>query len=186
MAKTRDDANQAFETFLKTYGAKYPKACECLKKDRDELFTFYDFPAEHWGHLRTTNPIESTSAEIRLRTKKTKGHGSRQAALAMASKLAQSARITLASPQRLRVVLGRCPRHAVRQRTGTKEGGCLASKDSHPEPPRKISPTTIEDISFRSSFAECCHDPWLAMTGVESALARKLLQATRLAAVLAL
>jgi putative transposase len=91
MAETREEAIQAFDAFLETYGAKYPKACECLKKDRDELLTFYDFPAEHWGHLRTTNPIESTFATIRLRTKKTKGHGSRKAALAMAFKLAQSA-----------------------------------------------------------------------------------------------
>lgn len=62
MAKTRDDANQAFETFLKTYGAKYPKACECLKKDRDELLTFYDFPAEHWGTC-----VRPTRLKARLR-----------------------------------------------------------------------------------------------------------------------
>jgi transposase-like protein len=91
MADTRHAANQAFDLFLETYGAKYPKACECLVKDRDELLEFYDFPAEHWMHLRTTNPIESTFATIRLRTKKTKGHGSRQAALAMVFKLAESA-----------------------------------------------------------------------------------------------
>jgi transposase-like protein len=91
MAETREAANQAFDLFLETYGAKYPKACECLAKDREELLVFYDFPAEHWMHIRTTNPIESTFATIRLRTKKTKGHGSRKAALAMVFKLAQSA-----------------------------------------------------------------------------------------------
>ena len=91
MAPTREEATKAFDAFLETYQAKYPKACECLAKDREELLAFYDFPAEHWGHLRTTNPIESTFATIRLRTKKTKGHGSRKAALAMAFKLAQSA-----------------------------------------------------------------------------------------------
>ena len=91
MAETRENAVKAFDAFLETYQAKYPKACECLSKDRNELLAFYDFPAEHWGHLRTTNPIESTFATIRLRTKKTKGHGSRKAALAMAFKLAQSA-----------------------------------------------------------------------------------------------
>ena len=91
MAATREAANQAFDLFLETYGAKYPKACECLAKDREELLAFYDFPAEHWMHLRTTNPIESTFATIRLRTKKTKGHGSRKAALAMVFKLAESA-----------------------------------------------------------------------------------------------
>ena len=62
------------------YQAKYPAACECLKKDRDVLLTFYDFPAEHWKHLRTTNPIESTFAIVRLRRRRTKGCGSRRAA----------------------------------------------------------------------------------------------------------
>jgi transposase-like protein len=91
MAATREDAIKAFDLFLATYGAKYPQACECLAKDREALLTFYDFPAEHWGHLRTTNPIESTFATIRLRTKRTKGHGSGKAALAMVFKLAQTA-----------------------------------------------------------------------------------------------
>ncbi len=75
MAATREDANKAFDTFLEKYGPKYPEACECLKKDRDVLLTFYDFPAEHWKHLRTTNPIESTFATIRLRHRRTKGCG---------------------------------------------------------------------------------------------------------------
>ena len=91
MADTREHANQAFDLFLEAYGAKYPKACECLKKDREVLLTFYDFPAEHWVHLRTTNPIESTFATVRLRTQKTKGSGSRTACLTMVFKLIQSA-----------------------------------------------------------------------------------------------
>jgi putative transposase len=91
MADTREHANQAFDLFLEAYSAKYPKACECLQKDRDQLLTFYDFPAEHWLHLRTTNPIESTFATVRLRTKKTKGSGSRTACLTMVFKLMQSA-----------------------------------------------------------------------------------------------
>lgn len=62
MATTRVEAEQSFDLFLATYGAKYPKTCECLGKDREELLTFYDFPAEHWKHLRTTNPIESVFA----------------------------------------------------------------------------------------------------------------------------
>ncbi len=90
-AETRDQANQAFDHFLEKYAAKYDKACECLKKDRAELMTFYDFPAEHWGHLRTTNPIESTFATIRLRHRRTKGNGTRRACLTMMFKLAQSA-----------------------------------------------------------------------------------------------
>jgi putative transposase len=90
-AETRDQANKAFDHFLEKYAAKYDKACECLKRDREELLTFYDFPAEHWGHLRTTNPIESTFATIRLRHRRTKGNGTRRACLTMMFKLAQSA-----------------------------------------------------------------------------------------------
>jgi putative transposase len=91
MADTREHANQAFDLFVRTYEAKYSKAVECLKKDRDVLLAFYDFPAEHWGHLRTTNPIESTFATVRLRTKRTKGNGSRTACLTMVYKLMQTA-----------------------------------------------------------------------------------------------
>ena len=76
---------------LEKYEAKYQGACECLRKDREQLLTFYDFPAEHWAHLRTTNPIESTFATIRLRHRKTKGNGTRRASLAMMFKLAESA-----------------------------------------------------------------------------------------------
>ena len=84
----------AFETSEVSHPFKiqWPRtACECLRKDRDVLLTFYDFPAEHWSHLRTTNPIESTFATIRLRHRKTKGSGTRRASLAMMFKLAQSA-----------------------------------------------------------------------------------------------
>lgn len=91
MADTREAAGKAFDSFLETYGAKYPKACECLAKDREQLLTFYDFPAEHWKHLRTTNPIESVFATVRLRHRRTKGSGSRNACLAMVHQLMQSA-----------------------------------------------------------------------------------------------
>ena len=91
MAETRNQADQAFDLFVDSFGAKYPKAGECLVKDRDVLLTFYDFPAEHWVHLRTTNPIESTFATVRLRTARTKGCGSRTACLTMVFKLAQCA-----------------------------------------------------------------------------------------------
>ncbi len=90
-AETREAANDAFDHFLKKYDAKYPAACACLRKDRDVLLTFYDFPAKHWAHLRTTNPIESTFATIRLRHRRTKGSGSRKTSLAMMLKLAESA-----------------------------------------------------------------------------------------------
>jgi putative transposase len=91
LADTRKNADAAFDTFIATFEAKYPKAAECLAKDRDVLLTFYDFPAEHWVHLRTTNPIESTFATVRLRTRRTKGCGSRTACLAMVFKLVQAA-----------------------------------------------------------------------------------------------
>jgi len=91
MAETRKAANEAFDLFVTTFEAKYPKAAECLAKDRDVLLRFYDFPAEHWVHIRTTNPIESTFATVRLRTKRTKGCGSRTACLTMVFKLTQCA-----------------------------------------------------------------------------------------------
>ena len=91
MAESRATAEQAFDHFLTTYEVKYPKASECLAKDRDTLLTFYDFPAEHWIHIRTTNPIESTFATVRLRTAKTRGCVSRAGILAMVFKLAKSA-----------------------------------------------------------------------------------------------
>jgi putative transposase len=91
MADTRAHAHEAFNLFVETYQAKYPKATECLLKDREELLAFYDFPAEHWIHLRTTNPIESVFATVKHRQKKTRGNGSRAACLAMVFKLTQSA-----------------------------------------------------------------------------------------------
>lgn len=94
MAATRKDAYQAFDAFIKSYKAKYPKACECLLKDKEELMTFYDFPAEHWKHLRTTNPIESTFATVRHRTKRSKGCFSRTTILTMVFKLCQSAQLS--------------------------------------------------------------------------------------------
>jgi transposase-like protein len=91
MSATKEDAIKAMDKFAATYQAKYPKAVECLLKDKEELLAFYDFPAEHWQHLRTSNPIESTFSTVRLRTSKTKGAGSRVACLAMAFKLVESA-----------------------------------------------------------------------------------------------
>ena len=91
MAETRQQAEDAFDLFVASFEVKYSKAVACLVKDRDVLLTFYDFPAEHWVHLRTTNPIESTFATVRLRTARTKGCGSRMACLTMVFKLAQCA-----------------------------------------------------------------------------------------------
>jgi putative transposase len=90
-AETKADAEKAFELFVKMYQAKYPKATECLEKDKDVLLAFYDFPAEHWIHIRTTNPIESVFSTVRLRHDKTKGSGTRTACLTMVFKLMESA-----------------------------------------------------------------------------------------------
>jgi len=90
-AETKAAAGKAFDLFVVTFEAKYPKAVECLTKDRDVLLAFYDFPAEHWIHLRTTNPIESTFATVRLRHRRTKGSGSRTACLTMVFKLTRAA-----------------------------------------------------------------------------------------------
>ena len=91
LAPTKEKALKAFSLFIETFGAKYPKAVECLAKDKDDLFAFYDFPAAHWIHLRTTNPIESTFATVRLRHRKTKGNGTRKATLTMVYKLCKEA-----------------------------------------------------------------------------------------------
>jgi putative transposase len=90
-AESRKEAEKAFDLFVATYQAKYPQAVECLVKDRGVLLTFYDFPAEHWLHIRTTNPIESVFSTVRLRHAKTKGSGSRSACLTMVYKLMESA-----------------------------------------------------------------------------------------------
>ncbi len=90
-AATREDAERAFDQFIVTYEAKYPKGTACLLKNRDALMTFYDFPAVHWQHLRTTNPIESTFATIRHRTTRTKGCVTRDSLLNMMFKLGQCA-----------------------------------------------------------------------------------------------
>ena len=103
-AASKDEAQRHFNDFVNTYEAKYPKAAQCLEKDRDALFTFYDFPAEHWRHIRTTNPIESTFATVRLRTNKVRGCFSTSTVISMAFKLCQCAQkkwIRLHCPERL-------------------------------------------------------------------------------------
>jgi transposase-like protein len=90
-AETKDDAIKAFDLFVKTYEAKYPKATLCLQKDRDELIAFFDFPAQHWQNIRTSNPIEPAFATIRHRTKRSKGCLSRDGMLHMMFKLGQCA-----------------------------------------------------------------------------------------------
>ena len=92
MAETKKEATAAFDLFLETYGVKYERAVAKLVKERDELMAFYDFPAEHWKHIRTTNPIESVFATVRNRTRKTKGCLNRKTALAMVFRLMMSAK----------------------------------------------------------------------------------------------
>ena len=91
MAEIKKDALAAFDAFVETWGVKYEKAVECLIKDREALLAFYDFPAEHWKHLRTTNVIESSFATVRHRTVRSKGCLSNKTALAMIFKLAEAA-----------------------------------------------------------------------------------------------
>ena len=87
LSDTKEHALEAYESFIEQFEDKYPKATQCLVKSKDQLFSFYDFPAKHWRHIRTTNVIESTFATVRHRTRQTKGSGSRKAAEAMAWKL---------------------------------------------------------------------------------------------------
>jgi len=91
MAPTKEAAYKAFNTAVTTYSAKYPRAVQCLEKDKDQMLAFYDFPATHWQHIRTSNPIESTFATVRLRTAKTRGCVARKTILSMVFKLGQSA-----------------------------------------------------------------------------------------------
>ena len=90
-AETKADAEKAFDLFIETYEPKYPKATLCLQKDREELLAFFDFPAKHWQSIRTTNPIESTFATIRHRTKRSRGCLTRDGMLHMMFKLGQCA-----------------------------------------------------------------------------------------------
>ena len=92
MAETKAEADTAFDFFVEAYGVKYAPAVKCLTKDRADLLAFYDFPAEHWKHIRTTNPIESTFATVRHRTTKTKGCLSRQTASLSQEEMAQTRR----------------------------------------------------------------------------------------------
>jgi len=108
MAETKKEADAAFDRFVKNYGAKYGKAVEKLENDRDGLLAFYDFPAEHWKHVRTTNPIESVFATVRDRTRKTRGCLSRKTALSMVYRLMMSAKRgwrKLSAPNRLPEVI---------------------------------------------------------------------------------
>ena len=108
MAPEKDEAQSHFDDFIKIYETKYPKATKCLEKDRDVLLTFYDFPAEHWVHIRTTNPIESTFATVRLRTAKVRSCFSSKTVLTMAFKLCQCAEkrwIKLHHPERIPEVI---------------------------------------------------------------------------------
>jgi len=91
MADSKEAAGKAFDIFLRTFEGKYPKATECLEKDREHLLTFYDFPSHHWKHIRSTNAIESPFATVRLRTKKTRGQGTETSTLLMIFKLLQQA-----------------------------------------------------------------------------------------------
>jgi transposase-like protein len=108
MAPTKEEAEKAFSAFVESYESKYPKASECLAKDKSALLAFYDFPAEHWKHIRTTNPIESTFSTVRHRTVKTRGCLSRESGLSMVFQLCLAAEKKwqkLNAPKRLAEVI---------------------------------------------------------------------------------
>jgi transposase-like protein len=108
MAATRADAYAAFDRFVTVYAAKYPRATETLKKERESLLAFYDFPAEHWQHLRTTNAIESTFATVRHRTTRTRNCVSRPTFLGLAFKLIEEAEKTwrrINGPEQIKLLL---------------------------------------------------------------------------------
>lgn len=128
-AETRDAAEKAADQFVTDYGAKYPKAVESLVRDREKLFTYFDFPAEHWIHLRTANPIESPFATVRLRQRVTKGAGSRAKGLLMAFKLLEM------SQQRWRRV--NAPHLVAQVRAGVKfEDGVRKEREDDPKEKR--------------------------------------------------
>ena len=125
-AADRDHAETAAKAFAAEFGTKWSKAAAKVTDDLDELLAFYEFPAEHWVHLKTTNPIESTFATVRLRTRVTKGPGSRAAGLAMAFKLIESAET------RWRAV--NAPHLVALVRAGARfEKGVIVEREQHEE-----------------------------------------------------
>ena len=126
-AEDREHAEQAIAQFATDYGAKWPKAVAKVTDDIEALLAFYDFPAEHWVHLKTTNPVESTFATVRLRTRVTKGPGSKQAGLAMAFKLLEAAE------QRWRAVNGPHLVALVRAGAVFEKGVLIARPDQEQE-----------------------------------------------------
>ena len=155
LSPTKKEALAAYQRFLDLYEAKYPKACECLRKDEEVLFTFYDFPAPHWSHLRTTNPIESTFATVRHRTRQTKGCGSRVATLSMVFKLATDAQkhwhrptATSSSPRSSRVSHS----STARSRRQPEFVGCalLPSTTFDNTSPKSVASTSVSNTPNRS------------------------------------
>src|SRR5262249_18262942 len=116
MAETKKDELAAFDAFVETWGVKYDKAVECLIKDRDALLAFYDFPAEHWKHLRTTNVIESSFATVRHRTVRSKGCSLKQDCARHDLQARRGCRKKLASPQWPQPVAENHPRDKVYRR----------------------------------------------------------------------
>jgi len=108
MADNKNEAENNFDAFIETYSGKYPKATKCLEKDREALLSFYDFPAEHWRHIRTTNPMESTFSTVRLITAKVRGCFSSLTVSTIAFQLFRSVQkrwIRLHHPERLAEII---------------------------------------------------------------------------------
>ncbi len=139
-AENKTKAKAAAKAFGALFGAKFPKAVAKITGDLDQLLAFYDYPAEHWIHLRSTNPIESTFSTVRLRTKVTKGAGSKTAGLAMAYKLIESAQ------RRWRLV--NAPRLVALVRAGAafKDGKLVERPEDHAPEASTPSPTATSDV----------------------------------------
>ncbi len=151
----------SFDLFIETYKAKYPKATECLKKDREELLAFYDFPAEHWIHLRTTNPIESVFATVKHRQKKTHGNGSRKACLARVFKLAESASKKWQAAGSLTICAGKSKRTklAAKWRESAGETHSSLSCASHVSASPRWANVPVVFSANSSNFLACLARP---------------------------
>ena len=188
--RAEQPAEGALDHFAGLYEVKYPKAVACLEKDREVLLTFYDFPAEHWGHLRTTNPIESTFATVRLRQRRTKGCGSREASLTMVLHVGPFAIGVSGGPRSAQPPLGKLMVHVLEAERNARlrepiEAGPAATRPAVTTP---CGFDIIPTLSTRPQWFPCgpllashltwffpglfllCSRPWLLTTAAEGGL----------------
>lgn len=164
IAPTRKAATQAFQGVLKRYGAKYPKAAEKLETDREAFLRFFDFPADHWVHLRTTNPSESTFATVRHRTRRTKNCVTRDTFLGLAFKLSEEAasvgdesvpprRSPICSMGRAMKMAFRCP--TTHRTLPTRSNGTLLEQARRPQPYTRFANISCSSASSAAPKSRC-------------------------------